>query len=74
MVRLPRLTLKVVGWNSHCFTVSRAGTATPRGMKQSPLATAMALSGRWMPSKMLFRMPGPSSTDRGCMGEMGEPG
>jgi hypothetical protein len=64
--RQRRLALKLVGLNSHCFEGSRAGTATPRGMKQSPLSTAIVLSGRWMPSKMLPRMPGPSSTDRGC--------
>lgn len=45
---------------------SRAGTSTPRGMKQLPLDTAMLFSGRWMPSKMVPMMPGPSSTDSGC--------
>lgn len=64
-------TLNAVGWNSHAFLGSRAGTDTPRGMKQSPEAIAIVLSGRWMPSKILFRMPGPSSTDRGCEGRDG---
>lgn len=34
-------------------------------MKTSPELMAMALRGRWMPSKMVVSRPGPSSTDRG---------
>ncbi len=43
---LEQLALKVVGLNSHALVASRAGTATPRGMKQSPLVTAMVFRGR----------------------------
>jgi hypothetical protein len=59
-------TLKLVGANSQAADSSSAGTATPRGMNTSPLRCAMALRGRWMPSKMLPSSPGPSCTDSGC--------
>ena len=63
--------MKLVGWNSHSLLRSSAGTSTPRGMKQLPELTAMSLSGRWMPSKIVPMMPGPSSTERGCCAEEG---
>ena len=54
------------GSNSHVADLSSAGTSTPLGMNTSPLALAIALSGRWMPSKMVPSAPGPSSTDSGA--------
>ena len=59
------LTLKVAGTNSHVAFGSKAGTLTPLGMKQSPDALAMVSNGRWIPSKMFPRIPGPNSTDNG---------
>lgn len=58
-------TLTFEGLNSYAFLRSSAGTSTPRGMNTSPELMAIALSGRWMPSKIVESSPGPSSTDRG---------
>ena len=60
-------TLTLPGLNSQAFFLSKAGTSTPLGIKQSPLLRAMAFKGLWIPSKMVVSNPGPSSTDRGCM-------
>ena len=54
-------TLNEVGSNSHIALRLSAGTSTPLGMKQLPLPIAMSLSGRWMPSNIVPRIPGPSS-------------
>lgn len=64
-------TWNCAGSNSHCLVRSRAGTSTPLGMKQEAESRAICFRGRWMPSKMLPMMPGPSSTDRGCKRERG---
>lgn len=64
--RKQHVTLTLPGLNSHCALRSRAGTSTPRGMKQSPLLSAMAFNGLWIPSKMVVSRPGPNSTDKGC--------
>lgn len=63
--------LSPVGSNSQRALRSSAGTATPRGMYTLAEAIAMAFRGRWIPSKMLLRIPGPSSQERGCHTEEG---
>ena len=59
-------TFMPAGSKAHALDLSRAGTFTPRGMKQSPAWLAIDRSGRWIPSKMLSRRPGPSSTESGA--------
>mmetsp|Transcript_55401 Transcript_55401/g.125902 ORF Transcript_55401/g.125902 Transcript_55401/m.125902 type:complete len:215 (+) Transcript_55401:229-873(+) len=57
---------KLHGLKAHCFTGSRDWTETPRGTYTSCDSSAMVSSGRWIPSKMVFMMPGPSCTLSGC--------
>mmetsp|Transcript_2048 Transcript_2048/g.7143 ORF Transcript_2048/g.7143 Transcript_2048/m.7143 type:complete len:201 (+) Transcript_2048:934-1536(+) len=54
------------GVNSQRLSRLREGTSMPRGTNMSPVERKMSSSGRWMPSKMVSMMPGPSSTERGA--------
>ena len=54
------------GVYSHFLLWSSGATSMPRGTNGDLASSEMASSGRWMPSKMLPMMPGPSSTDSGC--------
>ena len=56
---------KFMGRKRHCFVASRQGTSMPLGTYTDCVMSAMSASGRWMPSKMVPMMPGPSSTDSG---------
>ena len=54
---------ETVTWTSHFLSVSRESTVRPRLM-YLPDCFAISDSGRSIPSKMLFRIPGPSVTER----------
>ena len=54
-----------VGAKVHSRSRFRAGTETPRAMVW-PVRARISVRGRWMPSYMFSRSPGPSSTDRGA--------
>mmetsp|Transcript_10633 Transcript_10633/g.21141 ORF Transcript_10633/g.21141 Transcript_10633/m.21141 type:complete len:215 (-) Transcript_10633:196-840(-) len=56
---------KFRGVNAHSFTGSKLCTETPRGTYTSCDSLAMVSSGLWMPSKMVFMIPGPSCTLNG---------
>mmetsp|Transcript_7003 Transcript_7003/g.9837 ORF Transcript_7003/g.9837 Transcript_7003/m.9837 type:complete len:217 (-) Transcript_7003:278-928(-) len=71
----PKMSPPEMGWPSrrpaageYCQAAVRLsrGTSTPRGMNTSFELWKMSSSGRWIPSKIVPMMPGPSSTDKGA--------
>jgi len=62
---LQDITLKFAGAKSHCIDLLRDGTFTPFGMYMLFVSSLMSFKGRWIPSKMLPKIPGPNSTDNG---------
>jgi hypothetical protein len=62
---LQDVTLKFAGEKSHCNDLLRDGTFTPFGMYMLCVIALMSCKGRWIPSKMLPKIPGPNSTDKG---------
>jgi hypothetical protein len=62
---MQNITLMFVGLKSHCSDLLRAGTFTPFGMYMLFVISLMSFKGRWIPSKMLPKIPGPNSTDKG---------
>ena len=64
-IMVPPLTVSpgfTVICTSHSFEVSRESTLTPR-LIYLPEFLAISLRGRSIPSKILFRIPGPSVTE-----------
>jgi len=62
---LQDVTLMFAEAKSHCSVLLRAGTFTPFGMYMLFVSSLMSFKGRWIPSKMLPKIPGPNSTDNG---------
>lgn len=56
-----------VGRNYQSFVGFSEGTSTPLGTNTDCEYSAMTFRGRWIPSNIWSRMPGPSSTDSGCL-------
>lgn len=54
------------GFQSHFFALLSAGTSTPLGTKTEWDFFAMTSRGLWIPSKISWRIPGPSWTESGC--------
>lgn len=60
----PILTLSK-GLYAHNLWVSKGATSTPLGTKIDPLILAITSKGLYIPSKISFKIPGPSYTDKG---------
>jgi hypothetical protein len=60
-------SLIFLGSNCQSLVGFSEGTSTPFGTNIDFEYSAMTCRGLWIPSKIWSRIPGPSSTERGCL-------